>query len=332
MNRRHLLLSAAALAACADAETPAPAAPFPMRRAINLGGGLEAPYEGEWGYRVEARHLAAIAQAGFDGIRLPVRWDTHASTEAPYPIDPVYMARVREVVDGALTQNLQVQLNVHHYIPLIEARDPNAEAPRFRAIWRQIAETFAAAPPALMFEPLNEPHGDAWTGRRVTEFLDMAIAEIRPSNPARLVVVGGPNWNSIDGLTGWTPPDDPHLALTAHYYEPYAFTHQNAEWMGEDAPRFDRDWGNETDRTAITLHIMEAAGAAAARGLAVQIGEFGVNRRAPMAQRALWTRAVRDACEASGVGWAVWDLASTFEIYDRRAEAFFPEMLAALVE
>src|SRR5688572_15936443 len=139
MNRRETLLgAAAALAACAPAGGQAPAPPFPMRRGVNLGNALEAPNEGEWGYRIEDAHLAAIADAGFDGVRLPVRWDQHIDGDR---VAEAHMTRVAEVAGWALERGLKVQLDVHHYAALIE--NPARETQRFLALWRQIAERFA---------------------------------------------------------------------------------------------------------------------------------------------------------------------------------------------
>lgn len=67
-----------ALAGCAEAHPQGESAPFLASRCVNLGNALEAPNEGDWGYRIEPAHIRAIAAAGFDGIRLPVRWDAHA--------------------------------------------------------------------------------------------------------------------------------------------------------------------------------------------------------------------------------------------------------------
>src|SRR5690606_16602063 len=52
----------AAAAGCSRADS-APAAPapsqayFPVQRCINLANALNAPNEGDWGYRIEAEHL-----------------------------------------------------------------------------------------------------------------------------------------------------------------------------------------------------------------------------------------------------------------------------------
>lgn len=329
MNRRHLLLGAAAMSACARPANGAPPPAFPIRRGVNLGNALEAPNEGEWGYRIETRHLDAIAGAGFDGVRLPVRWDTHMEEAAPFTLDPGFFARVETVVLEALTRGLKVQLDVHHYGPLYE--DPAGEAPRYRALWRQIAERFAGAPPELLFEPLNEPRGEIWTGARVTASQIVALEEIRRLHPERVVVLGGPNWNSISGLADWIPPGDPHVVATAHYYEPHAFTHQGATWESPP-PRYDGVWGSSSDRRQVDRHIAMAARWAREHGLAMQIGEFGVIHTVDPAQRALWAGAVAKACEAHGLGWCVWDFAGTFPIYDVDAARFIPGMLPALMD
>ena len=329
MNRREVLLGAAALATCApDANGQAQASHFPIRRGVNLGGALEAAYEGEWGYRIEADHLSAIADAGFDGVRLPVRWDEHAEGRSGYRIDPALFARVDEVIAQAIQRGLKVQLDVHHFWRLND--QPQRYTPRLAQLWRQIASHYRNAPPELIFEVINELNGSYWTAQRTTALYQSSIAAIRESNPTRTIVVGPPDWNSINGLDGWTPPIDRSLAISVHYYHPYELTHQDAEWL-EDAPNLGRRWGNENDIEELRRYIAQAAEWAQIRSLPLQLGEFGVNRRVPIGQRALWTRIVREACEAHGMGWCVWDFAGTFEIYDVARGAFIPEMRQALL-
>jgi len=299
-----------------------------MRRGVNLGNALEAPAEGEWGYRIERAHLAAIAAAGFDGVRIPVRWTTHLCARDQICAD--WMARVREVVGWALEAGLKAQLNVHHYDALIE--QPARERHRFLELWRQIGEAFAQAPPELMFEPLNEPHGPYWRGERLAALQIDAITTIRQTNPTRAIVLGPGNWQNIDRLAHWPMPQGLNIHASVHYYEPHAFTHQNAEWLGADAPRFERAWGGETDIAAVNAHIALAADWARVHGVAMQLGEFGANARAPLAQRIAWTRAVRQACEANGMAWCVWDFAGAFPIWDREAGAWIAPIVEALFD
>lgn len=328
MNRREVIVAAAALAACSqDAQSQRPIAPFPMRRGVNLGNALEAPNEDDWGYRIELPHLAVIADAGFDGVRLPVRWDQHL--DARGTIAPAHMARVAEIVDAALERGLKVQLDAHHYAALIE--NPDRETPRFLALWRQIAERFAAVSPALLFEPLNEPHGRTWDGARLTDVQAAVLETIRASNRERLVVLGPGNWQNIDALESWRPPPGENIAVSVHYYEPHAFTHQNAEWLGDEAPTFGRAWGSQADRRAVAAHIAQAAAWGRRNGATMQLGEFGANRAVSLPQRAAWTRAVREACEHEAMGWCAWDFAGAFPIWDRERGDFIPGMLGALI-
>ncbi len=300
-----------------------------MRRGVNLGNALEAPSEGEWGYRIEAAHLTAIATAGFDGVRLPVRWDAHAGSTPPYAIAPNFFRRVDEVIDQALSAGLKVQLDMHHYGDLIDQGPNSRHRARFLGMWRNIAHHYRGLPEALYFEPLNEPHGGAWDGPALDALQRDVVATIRESHPRRLIVLGPGNWNSINALRDWAPIDGEGIAVSVHYYEPHDFTHQNGEWLGAEAPNFGRPWGTEADREQVRAHIQRAAEWANARGAPLQLGEFGVNRALPVEQRALWTRTVRQACDLYGIGWCVWDFAGMFPIWD--GNSFIPEMRAALL-
>jgi endoglucanase len=324
-DRRTVLIGAAAAAACApEARSQAPA-PFPMRRGVNLGNALEAPREGEWGYSIEDDHLAIIADAGFDGVRLPVRWDAHMDEAGR--VDLVFLARVHEVCSWAMDVGLMVQLNAHHYNAVI--LDPARHRERFIGLWRQIGQSLARAPQGLMFEVLNEPYGREWNGARLRDLQRDAIAAIRESNRTRLIVVGPGNWQNIDALQTWRPPEGEGIVASVHYYEPHAFTHQNAEWL-DDPPAYDGDWGHGRDRGLVSEHIRTAAAWGRERGYAMQLGEFGVNRAVGVQQRAAWTRAVREACEHEGMAWCVWDFAGAFPVWDRERGEIIPLMLDAL--
>ncbi|MEM9055484.1 MAG: cellulase family glycosylhydrolase, partial [Pseudomonadota bacterium] len=100
----------------------------PISRCMNLGSALEAPREGEWGYTVRQDDLLRIKDAGFDTIRLPVRWSVHTQETAPYAIDPDLVARVDEIVGWAGEIGLNIIVNVHHYDALNE--DPDRHEPR----------------------------------------------------------------------------------------------------------------------------------------------------------------------------------------------------------
>src|SRR5271168_4857847 len=92
-----LVLAAAAIGGCIPIpETtllPPPAVPG-LRKGINAGNALDAPTEGAWGPRLEEAYFDYVASAGFDHVRLPVRFSAHADAAAPFTIDPTFLARV----------------------------------------------------------------------------------------------------------------------------------------------------------------------------------------------------------------------------------------------
>ena len=206
-----------------------------LGRGINFGNMLEAPYEGAWGLTVQPEFFARVAEAGFDHIRLPVSWTYHADLEAPYLVDETFFQRVDEILDMAEAIGVQLILNDHHHDEL--DADPLAESPRFLAIWNQIATRYADKGDWLHFEILNEPHGvfsqvpEMWN-----ELQADALAVIRQTNPTRKVLIEPVSFSSISRLDDLDVPDDPNLIASVHYYDPFPFTHQGANWITPTPP------------------------------------------------------------------------------------------------
>ncbi len=318
MNWKLPLLAALALAisACAPVNTKAQAAEFPAKRCINLANALNAPHEGEWGYVIRKTDLQRIALAGFDSVRVLIAWHSHAQTHAPYTIDPVFFSRIDEVIHQAREFGLTIIIDMHSYGELYS--DPATHGPRALAMWDQIARHYADAPADVIFELLNEPRENL-QATQWQALADQLLAQVRLSNPYRWVIIGGDNWNSIDGLARYQAPDDPRLALTFHYYSPYKFTHQGATWF-EGAPPAGRPWGSKKEKQKLARNFDRVAAMARASGHPVWLGEFGATKATNMQDRALWTRTVRRAAEARGIGWCSFDFAAEFGVYSPKRE------------
>ena len=216
-----------------------------LGRGVNFGNMLEGPSEGAWGLFVEEIFFDRAVEAGFDHIRLPVSWTHHALTNAPYTIEQEFFDRVEFVVDEALAHGLKVVLNNHHYDPFNE--NPVAEWDRALGLWQQIATRFQNRPDnMLVFEIMNEPHGllnsqpELWN-----QFMADALNVIRQTNPTRKVMVGPVFWNSIRGLSTFSPPKDNDLIATVHFYEPFLFTHQGATWI-DPVPPIGVEWHGDS--------------------------------------------------------------------------------------
>lgn len=307
-------------------------------RGVNLGGLLDAREGSGPGWELRPGHLDAIAAAGFDCVRLPVRW-----WERP---EGALDAAVRSVAEQALTRNLAVVLSMHHADGLMTGGAGAAE--RVTSLWTRVARQFAdVRVPALAFDLLNEPKGTL-TPAAWNELLPTLLDAVRTVDAERPVILSGAQMATLDGLRELRPPADPHLVATLHYYEPFRFTHQSAHWeQGADAWAGTRWHGGEVgegigwpggperakgeqQRRAVTDHLSRAAAWAAEHDLPLVVGEFGAYQKAPHADRVAWTAWVRSECERLGLGWIHWDFATDFGVYDLERQTWRADLLAAL--
>jgi endoglucanase len=67
------------------------------------------------------------------------------------------------------------------------------------------------------------------------------------------------------------------------------------------------------------------------RDCGLWLGEFGAYGKADMASRVNWTTFVRREAEARGISWAYWEFGAGFGVYDREAERWNQDLLAALM-
>jgi len=301
-----------------------------LGRGINLAGALEAPREGEWGVTLRDDYFATIHRAGFATVRVPIRWSAHASTRAPYTIDPAFLRRIDWVVAEAAIYHLNVILDFQNYNEFSSVPEQNEE--RFLGIWRQIAEHYQGAPKSVLFELFNEPH-DRLDASTWNLMLVRALAVIRPSNPSRLIVVGPDRWNKIQALP-WLvlPAADSHLVVTVHYYDPMTFTHQGAPWENTSQTWLGTTWrGSPAEAHAIDHDFTEAVAWAKARNRPLLLGEFGTYEKADMASRQRWSNCVARTAEAHGMAWAYWEFCGNFGAYDPVRDQWRAPLLQALI-
>ncbi len=298
-------------------------------RGINLGNALEAPNEGDWGVVLQPDYFKAIAQAGFNSVRIPIRWSNHALADSPYTIDRTFFERVDWAIDQAERNNLLAIINIHHYEEIFE--QPEAQKTRFLALWQQIGHRYKNKPPELIFEILNEPH-DRLTPQLWNEYAKLALQVIRKENPKRAVIVGTANWGGTGALNQLQLPDDSLLILTFHYYSPFHFTHQGASWVeGSDAWLGTKWSGTSQERQAVQKDFDQVNNWAVAHHIPVFMGEFGAYSKADMDSRVRWTSFVAREAEKRGFSWAYWEFCSGFGVYDPQTNKWRNALLQALI-
>ena len=166
-----------------------------------------------------------------------------------------------------------------------------------------------------IFEILNEPHFD-FTDARWRSVYEQALSEIRQTNPDRIVIVGGIDWNSVNGLRRLRLPETDHnLIGSFHYYEPFPFTHQGAEWVAGSAQWLGTTWdGTEKERRAVQSALATAQNWSQRYNRPVFVSEFGAYSQADMGSRARWTQFVAAEAKRQRFSRGYWEFGAGFGV------------------
>jgi endoglucanase len=315
--------------ACAETGAPDRA----MVAAAGLGAGINILSDDPlWTKSGPARFrladLARIRTRGFKTVRVNLQAFPHMDEAGR--LDPDWLGTLDRVVDAALAAGLNVILDEHDF----QACGAAAQACRMKllAFWRQVAPRYRQRPDSVLFELLNEPNKALDPGTWNALLADL-IAEIRKTNPARTLVVGPANWNSIGFLPQLVlPEDDRNLIVTVHYYAPLAFTHQGAPWVEPPiSTTTGVTWGTPADRARIDADFAAAQDWATGHGRPLLLGEFGAYEAADMASRAAYTAAVARAAERQGWGWIYWQFDVDFRAFDPQTGSWIEPIVSALL-
>lgn len=325
-------------------DTPAHQAALRFMRGINFGNFLEYR-PGTFNLDYTAQDYAQARSEGFDHVRLPVAWHLYVAAAPEFRIADSILSRVDTALELASRNQLGLILDWHHFESFMAS--PTDHETQFYAVWRQIAERYAAKPASVAFELLNEPLGAATTPV-LNRIYAQALQQIRASNPTRTIFVGPGKANSADELQSLLLPDsDPNLIATVHIYDPFLFTHQGASWAGPDVatvgvsfpgpPLTPLQRSSRTQSTWVSTWFdsynndppeLNPGGSAAFRGKIqrlgqwsnhfkrpVHVGEFGAYETASPASRVSYSREIRKAMDEHGIGWAMWDWKAGFHYF-----------------
>ncbi len=335
-----------------------------LGKGVNFGNLLDCPQEGDWSINhvvMEEWHFTLAKSAGFDSIRIPIKFSGHALKSPPYTIDEAFMRRVDQVVGWGLARGLKVVVDMHHYDEI--HADPLAHADRFVAMWKQIAARYSDYSKDLYFELLNEPNdkleGDVWN-----LIVSYCIHAIREIDGYHTVIVSCGQWSNNTGLNALRIPDDEsNVIVTFHYYNPSLFCFQGQAWAGADfattgikwpgppypsmvaAPGVGQwvlDWfahyngepadTNPAGTKIVQEEIAEMHDWSVAHNRPLWMGEFTAQGGADMTSRVNWTEFVRKELEKYGIPWSIWTLLSGPDsyLYDVNSGKWVLELTGAL--
>ncbi len=259
----------------------------------NLGNSLECPNtETEWGNpKTTQAMIHAVAEAGFNAIRIPVRWINHVNNTTDMIVNADWLARVKEVVDWCLDENMYVIINTHHEDwydrnPYYSKQEENNR--KLAALWTCVATYFRDYDQRLIFAGTNETTVN-WAAPTAEQqavqnsynqtFVD-AVRETGGKNYYRNIVVQTFACSPYHGLNGFTIPTDKvegRMSVEFHYYDPYEYCGNcTYYYWGEAYKDKGRILSSSTEKT-ITNLFDRITNTWAKKGLGVVMGEYGVS-------------------------------------------------------
>lgn len=280
-----------------------------MQKGINLGNTFEPPTEGGWNNpKAEEYYFDLYKNAGFDCVRIPVRWDAYTGKTSPYKVTETYLNRVEQVIDWGLERGLFIVVNTHHD-DWIKNSYSETNKTRFDSIWSQIAVRFKDKSEKLIFEIINEPHG--MTKQNNDDLHARVLSIIRKTNPTRLVIFQGNNWGGSDDLIAAAIPNDKFIIGSFHSYDPYQF---GLEGQGT--------WGSASDYNQLENKFKSVSSWSAKNNIPVFLGEFGSLKKCDFNSRMRHYRAYVELSQKYGFACMAWDDGGDFRIMERQQKGW----------
>ena len=296
--------------------------------------------DGQWNNSIDTAWFRMVKEAGFQSIRMPVRWNQTALHEPPYTLQAERVEGVKQHIKIANSLGMPVIINQHHFNELYE--EPQKYMPAFYGLWENIANEFKDfSNDSLVFEVLNESRGAS--DKYLAEMTDSAIKIIRKTNPGRTIMINPGDWGKFAEMEAFAGIKDSNIIIDGHYYEPYSYSHM---WhsSGHNCNSF-TPW-DPNDQQAIMQIVSDLQSyVAMAKNLfpgrdgthiPLNIGEFGANSNCDAAgqddaNRALYLKPIVQTAKQLGYSWHIWGLTGVgFDIYNKKTKEWYPEILKVL--
>lgn len=236
----------AAIVALALLSTSAAAEPGAWRRGVNMADYLAYPSGDTWpifrGPRTTTTdaEFARLAAAGFDFIRLAVEPAPFLERSAAEIADSE--RRLVSFVTRAQAHGLKVMIAGFARPEYGRLGNRTVLAPgdgsayrRYMAFLKRMIElTRGSRLDMLSLAPMNEPQAECTRsdgGPDWSQIQRAMITELRAAAPRLTLVLTTGCWSRLDALAAIRLGDyDANTLIDLHYYEPWTFTHQSAQW------------------------------------------------------------------------------------------------------
>lgn len=311
-----------------------------MKLGWNIGNTLEAiGGETAWGNPKVTKALIDFVKAnGFNAIRIPCSWNQYLANSTNAQIKADWLARVKEVVQYCVDNDMYVIVNIHWDGGWLENNCTEAKKvennAKQKAFWEQIATQLRGFDEHLLFASANEPNVEDATQMAVLNsyhqtFID-AVRSTGGKNAYRNLIIQGPSTDieKTNKLMTTLPTDKAanRLMVEVHYYSPWNFAgltkdeswgkmfyYWGAGYHSTADTERNANWGEEADLEK-NFKLMKTQ--FVDKGIPVVLGEFGAIRRTTLigdaltlhlASRAYYLKTVVKQAKANGLIPFYWD-------------------------
>jgi aryl-phospho-beta-D-glucosidase BglC (GH1 family) len=313
----------------------------PLARGVNMDNWFE--YGSPFIVTGSDRDL--LKHAGFTCIRLPVAPEYLLRNWASAFTIATNLTNLDHAIDLFVNAGMAVMLDFHADPEYLNYYFATPSAPQeLISTWQMLATRYSNRNPDLLFfEIMNEPDNRFAQATWDVEQQEV-LAAIHQIAPNHTVLVTPVNWSGLDALVQMTPYSDLNVIYVLHDYNPLAFTHQGATWVNSTAiaslrnvpyPSYLSDLQTlihqTTDTNVLALlqeyqsedwsagridwDIRLAAAWASHWGVWLVVNEFGAYKAySPPDSRARWIHDMHSSFDRYGLGWAMWDYGSGFDL------------------
>lgn len=203
-------------------------ADVPFNRGVNITGWFQTLVPRHLQFtKFTKQDLINIKSLGCDVIRLPIFLQHMHAGPPEYKLDPILYHFLDQVIDWAEELEIYLILDYHTYDATLFT-DPNLEK-NLIAIWTQLATRYKDRSNYILYEIANEPNNISIT--KWGRVQGNVINAIRKVDEKHTIIVTGTDYghyNTLDALPKYT---DQNLIYTFHFYDPFLFTCQGADWV-----------------------------------------------------------------------------------------------------
>ncbi len=323
----------------------------------NIGNSLEATgSETAWGNpKITKTLIDAVKAAGFNAVRIPCAWDSYIENQTTYKIKDSWLARVKEVVNYCVDNNMYVILNIHWDGGWLEENPTYAKQAEVnakqKALWEQIAVYFRNYDERLLFAGTNEVHADYNTPTTENNtvqqsfnqtFVD-AVRSTGGRNAYRNLIIQAYNTNidhAVNFLKIATDQVSNRIMVEVHYYDPWDFCGDSGSGIylwGAEFAQYGKvsTWGQES---YVKTQFAKMKTSFVDKGYPVILGEYGAIRRSSITgdalthhldSRAFYYQYVTEQAKKYGMVPFYWDNGGTgangFGLFNRSDGATFDQ-------